>query len=158
MNKAQPVSHVVAETSTIRAAAERMIGMAFSAIADVPARDEPLAIAAGFGRFAVRGRAPRQGRNPLSGELARGFTRLSRAATTSDLALPCDKLGTSAVQQSPVASFKEQVTLSTILPQPLPGYNTRSTLSARQFPATNHHAAWRREFWEKSRPVRNAQL
>ena len=36
MNKAEVVSHVAAETSTIRAAAERMVGVVFSAIADDP--------------------------------------------------------------------------------------------------------------------------
>ena len=57
MNKAEFVSHVAAETSTIRAAAERMVGAVFSAIADTPARHEPVAVA-GFGQLAVRGRAP----------------------------------------------------------------------------------------------------
>ena len=59
MNKAELASHVAAETSTTRAAAERMVGAVFSAIADALARDEPVAIA-GFGKFAVRGRAARQ--------------------------------------------------------------------------------------------------
>ena len=68
MNKAEFVSHVAADTSTIRAAAERMVGAAFSAILCAPARDEPVAFA-GFGKFAVRGRAAPQGRNPRTGEL-----------------------------------------------------------------------------------------
>ena len=63
MNKAELVSHVAAETSTTWADAERMVGAMFSAIADTLARDEPVAIA-GFGKFAVRARAARQGRNP----------------------------------------------------------------------------------------------
>ena len=67
MNKAELVSHVAAETSTTRAAAERMVGAVFAAIADALARDETVAIA-GFGKFAVRGRAARQGRNPQTGE------------------------------------------------------------------------------------------
>ena len=67
MNKAELVARVVAETSTTGAAAERMIGAVFSAIADALARDEPVAIA-GFGKFAVRGRAARQGRNPRTGK------------------------------------------------------------------------------------------
>ena len=67
MNKAEFVSHVVAETSTTMADAERMVGAVFSAIADALARDEPVAIT-GFGKFAVRGRAARQGRNPRTGE------------------------------------------------------------------------------------------
>ena len=67
MNMAHLVSHVTAETSTVRAAAERMVGAAFSAIAGAPARDEPVALAV-FGKFAVRGRAARQGRNPRTRE------------------------------------------------------------------------------------------
>ena len=67
MNKAEFVSHVATETSTIKAAAEWMVGAVFSAIADPPARDQPVAIA-GFGKLAVRGRAARQGRNPRTGE------------------------------------------------------------------------------------------
>ena len=67
MNKAELVSHVAAETSTTKPAAERMVGAVFSAIADALARDEPVAIA-GFGKFAVRGRTARQGRNPRTGE------------------------------------------------------------------------------------------
>ena len=42
MNKAELVSHVAAETSTITAAAERMIGAVFSTIADALARDAPI--------------------------------------------------------------------------------------------------------------------
>ena len=52
MNKAELVSHVAAETSTTRAAAGRMVGAVFSAIADAPARAEPVAIA-GSGKSAV---------------------------------------------------------------------------------------------------------
>ena len=67
MNKAELVSHVVAETSTTRAAAERTVGAVFSAITGALALDELVAIA-GFEKFAVRGRAARQGRNPRTGE------------------------------------------------------------------------------------------
>ena len=67
MTKAELVSHVTAETSTIGAAAKRMVGAVFSAIADTLARDEPVAIA-GFGHSAVRGRAARQGGNSRTGE------------------------------------------------------------------------------------------
>ena len=67
MNKAELASHVAAETSATRAAAERMVGAVFSAIGDALARDEPVAIA-GFGKFAVRSRAARTGRNPQTGE------------------------------------------------------------------------------------------
>ena len=67
MNKAQLASLVAAETSTTRAVAERMVGAAFCVIADALARDETVAIA-GFGKFAVRSREARQGRNPRTGE------------------------------------------------------------------------------------------
>ena len=67
MNKAELVSHLAAETPTTRAAAERMAGAVSSAIADALWRDEPEAVA-GFGKFALRGRAARQGRNPRTGE------------------------------------------------------------------------------------------
>ena len=67
MTNAEPVSHVATETSSTRTAAERMVGAVFSAIADALARDESVAIA-GFGTFAVRVRATRQGRNPRTAE------------------------------------------------------------------------------------------
>jgi len=67
MTKAELVSHLAAETSTTKAAAERMVGSVFFAIADALAREEPVAIA-GFGKFTVRARAARQGHNPRTGE------------------------------------------------------------------------------------------
>ena len=67
MNKAEFVSHVTADTSTSRAAAERPVGSVFSVTADARARDETLAIA-GFGKFADSRRAARQGRNPRTSE------------------------------------------------------------------------------------------
>ena len=62
MNKAELVSRLAAETSSTRAATERMAGAVFSAIADALARDESLATAR-FGKFAVQGRDARQGCN-----------------------------------------------------------------------------------------------
>ena len=67
MNNAEPVSQVAAETSTIAADAERMVGALFSVTTGALARDEPVAIA-GFGKLAVRDRAARQGRSPRTGE------------------------------------------------------------------------------------------
>ena len=67
MNKAHLVSRFATETSTTRAPAGRMVGAVLSAIADAPARAEPVAIAR-FGQFADRGRAERQGRNPRTGD------------------------------------------------------------------------------------------
>ena len=62
MNEADLVSHVAAETSVTRTAAERMVGGVVTAIGDALARGEPVAIA-GFGKFATRSRAARRGRN-----------------------------------------------------------------------------------------------
>ena len=56
-----------AETDLTAAAAERMVAAVFSAIADALARKEPVAIA-GFGKFDVRSRPARTGRNPQTGE------------------------------------------------------------------------------------------
>ena len=67
MNKYDLVSHVAAETSATRATAKRMVGAVFSAIGDALARVEPVTIA-GFGKFVIRGRGARQGRNPATGE------------------------------------------------------------------------------------------
>ena len=67
MTKTELVSHVAAETSTAKAAAERMVGAVFSAIADALARDEPVAIAE-FGKFAVPNPAARLGHNTRTGE------------------------------------------------------------------------------------------
>ena len=67
MNRNDLVSHVAAETSVTRASAERMVAAVFSAIGDALARDEPVTIA-GFGKFVMRSRAARQGRNPATGE------------------------------------------------------------------------------------------
>ena len=50
-----------------RAAADRVVGAVFSAIADALVRDETVAIT-GFGKFTVRSRAARQGRNPQTAE------------------------------------------------------------------------------------------
>ena len=67
MNKSQLSAHVAAETSVTRATADRLVDAVFSAIADALARDETVAIA-GFGKFDVRSRAARTGRNPRTGE------------------------------------------------------------------------------------------
>lgn len=67
MNRNELAAQVAAETSTTRVEAERMVAAVFSAIGDVLARGEPLAIA-GFGKFAVRSRAARRARNPQTGE------------------------------------------------------------------------------------------
>ena len=65
MNRNESIAQLAAETSTTRAAVERMAGAVFSAIGDALARGEPAAIA-GFGTFAVRSRAARRRRTPES--------------------------------------------------------------------------------------------
>ena len=67
MNKSKLAAHVVSETSVTRAAADRVVGAVFSAIADALTRHETVAIT-GFGKFTVRRRAARRGRNPRTGE------------------------------------------------------------------------------------------
>ena len=67
MNKNDLISHVAAETSATRTGAERMVAAVFSAIGDALARNEPVSIA-GFGKFVMRNRAARAGRNPGTGE------------------------------------------------------------------------------------------
>ena len=63
MNKHELVSHVAVGTPVTRAAAERLVDVVFSAIADALARGEPVTIA-GSGKFAARSRAARTDRNP----------------------------------------------------------------------------------------------
>ena len=60
-------AHLAAEASVTRAAADRLIGTVFSAIADALARDETVSIA-GFEKFAVRRRAARTRCNRRTGE------------------------------------------------------------------------------------------
>ena len=69
MNRNELIAQLAAETSTTRAAVERMAGAVFSAIGDALARGEPTAIA-GFGTFAVRRprRAPSPQHAPRTGE------------------------------------------------------------------------------------------
>ena len=67
MNKSELVSRVAAETSLPRATANRTVSTLFSVIADALAGGETVTVA-GFGTFATRSRAARQGRNPATGE------------------------------------------------------------------------------------------
>ena len=70
-----------AETSVTRATADSLVGAVFSAIAEALARDETVAIA-GFGKFDVRSRPARTGRNPRTGEpvaIAASRARMSRS-------------------------------------------------------------------------------
>ena len=67
MKKSELVSHVASEAALPKAQAERVVDAVFSAIGEALARDESVAIA-GFGTFATKARAARQGRNPGTGE------------------------------------------------------------------------------------------
>ena len=60
MNKNDLVSHVAPELSASRNIAEHTITTNFFAISDALARAEPVSIT-GFGKFAIRSRAPRRG-------------------------------------------------------------------------------------------------
>ena len=67
MKKSELAAHVAAQTSLSRAQAERVVDAVFSAIGEALAREESVVIA-GFGTFATKTRAARQGRNPGTGE------------------------------------------------------------------------------------------
>ena len=67
MKKSELAAHVAAQTSLSRARAERVVDAVFSAIGEALAREESVVIA-GFGTFATKTRAARQGRNPGTGE------------------------------------------------------------------------------------------
>ena len=66
MNKNQLAAHVAAQTSVTRATTDSLVGAVFSTIAYALVRDETVVIA-GFGKFDVRTRAARTGRNPQTG-------------------------------------------------------------------------------------------
>ena len=61
MKKSELAAHVATQTSLSRAQAERVVDAVFSAIGEALARDESVVIA-GFGTFATKTRAARQGR------------------------------------------------------------------------------------------------
>lgn len=83
MNKAKLDSHVAAESSMTSAVAVRIAGTVLSAIADALAPDERVANG-GVGKFAVRDRAARQGRNPRTGApVAIPAPELTRIAQTT---------------------------------------------------------------------------
>ena len=67
MTKAGLASHVVTEAPTTKAAAERMVGAVFSAIADALARDEPQP-SRGSGSSPSGAAPPREGCNHRTGE------------------------------------------------------------------------------------------
>lgn len=67
MNKNELIDAIAAEADLPKAAAGRALDAAINAITDQLAKGESVAIV-GFGTFAVKPRAARDGRNPRTGE------------------------------------------------------------------------------------------
>ncbi|MEE4202132.1 MAG: HU family DNA-binding protein [Halieaceae bacterium] len=67
MNKNELIDVIAAEADLPKAAAGRALDAAIGAITDQLAKGESVAIV-GFGTFAVKPRAAREGRNPRTGE------------------------------------------------------------------------------------------
>ena len=67
MKKSELASHVATEASLSTTQAQSAVDAVFSAIEEALARDESVVIA-GFGTFATKSRAARQGHNPSTGE------------------------------------------------------------------------------------------
>lgn len=67
MKKSDISSHVAAQASLSKAAADSAVNAVFSSISDALAREETVTIA-GFGTFSTKRRPARQGRNPRTGE------------------------------------------------------------------------------------------
>ena len=67
MKKSELASQVATQASLSKTQAERAVDAVFSAIGEALARGESVVIP-GFGTFATKARAARQGRNPRTGE------------------------------------------------------------------------------------------
>lgn len=67
MNMSELIKSVAKETDVTEAKAKEVVLAAFDAIADAAANGQDTAIP-GFGKFAVKNRPERQGRNPATGE------------------------------------------------------------------------------------------
>ena len=67
MTKSELSTHVAAQASLSKAAADRAVNAVFSAITGALAKEETVTIA-GFGTFATKRRPARQGHNPRTGE------------------------------------------------------------------------------------------
>ncbi|RYF02924.1 MAG: HU family DNA-binding protein [Oxalobacteraceae bacterium] len=67
MNMSDLAKAVAAATSTSETDAKSAITAVFDQIADAAAKGEEVSVP-GFGKFAVKDRAERQGRNPATGE------------------------------------------------------------------------------------------
>lgn len=67
MNKNDLIDAIAAEADLSKASAGRALDAAISAITDALSKQETVSLV-GFGTFAVKHRAAREGRNPRSGE------------------------------------------------------------------------------------------
>ncbi len=67
MNASELAKGVVEATGTSEANAKKAVAAVFDQIADAAAKGEEVSIA-GFGKFEVKDRPERQGRNPATGE------------------------------------------------------------------------------------------
>lgn len=67
MNIGELAKSVAAATGSTEASAKAVIAAVFDQIADAAAKGDEVSIA-GFGKFAVKDRPERQGRNPATGE------------------------------------------------------------------------------------------
>ena len=67
MTKSELSTHVAAQASLSKAAADRAVNAVFSTITGALAKEETVTIA-GFGTFATKRRPARQGHNPRTGE------------------------------------------------------------------------------------------
>ena len=67
MEKTEIVERVAGEAGIARRAAEAAVGAVFASIAEALARGENVTVT-GFGRFSMKDRPAREGRNPRTGE------------------------------------------------------------------------------------------
>jgi nucleoid DNA-binding protein len=67
MNKAEFISDVAGRAGLSQAQTEKVVNAALNSIRDAMNRGDTLSLV-GFGTFAVKHRAPRQGKNPQTGQ------------------------------------------------------------------------------------------
>lgn len=80
MNKDELVSTVAQKTQMPKKTAEHLVSAALETIAEALSRNEKVTLV-GFGTFAVRERAARQGKNPRTGETIQIKARRTPAFT-----------------------------------------------------------------------------
>lgn len=91
MNKDELVTTVAQKTQMPKKTAEQLVSAAFETITEALAKDEKVTLV-GFGTFAVRERAARQGKNPRTGETIQIKARKTPAFTAGKALR--DRLGT----------------------------------------------------------------